>query len=72
MLNIFRLSADLLHLASIIILLLKIYATKNVKVWFFLFSFFFFFFFVSHCERSNADEAPRHWEGKDGGFLRPG
>ena len=31
MFNVFRLSADLLHLASIIILLLKIYATKNVK-----------------------------------------
>lgn len=31
MLNIFRLSADLLHLASIVILLLKIYATKNTK-----------------------------------------
>jgi ER lumen protein retaining receptor len=26
-----RLSADLLHLASIVLLLLKIYATKNVK-----------------------------------------
>ena len=31
MLNFFRLSADLLHLASIVILMLKIYATKNCK-----------------------------------------